>query len=70
MIVAVHCGSAPGGASLAGSVQPLILSNPSCSAHQAAAAFSACARVAAVNALQYLAFFNMPVGDLPRRALY
>src|ERR1044071_4415158 len=60
MIVTVHCGSLPGAASGAGRVQPLTLSNPLCSAHQAAAAFSAAARVAAVNALQYLAFFNMP----------
>src|SRR6266498_143151 len=64
MMVTVHCGSAPGAGSLAGRVQPLILSTPLCSAHQVVAAFSACARVAAVNALQYLAFFNIPVDAL------
>ena len=66
MIVTVHCGSAPGPGSVAGRVQPLILSNPLCSAHQVAAAFSACARLAAVNALQYLAFFSIPVDALSR----
>ena len=44
-----------------------ILSNPLCSAHQAVAARSAAARVAAVNSLQYLAFFSIAVG-LSRRA--
>jgi len=60
MIVAVHCVSPPGGVSGPGSVQPLILSKPLCSAHQEAAARSASARVAAVNARQYFAVFNIP----------
>ena len=59
MIVAVHRGAAPVGASPAGSTQPLILSNPLWASHQSAAAFSACACVSAVNARQYFAFFNM-----------
>jgi hypothetical protein len=49
---------------LAGSVQPLILSKPLCSAHQAAAASSASARVGAVNSRQYFAFFNTSDGNL------
>jgi hypothetical protein len=43
MIVAVHLAPASAGWSAAGKVQPLILSNPLCSAHQVAAAFSASA---------------------------
>jgi hypothetical protein len=56
--VAVQCGAAPGADAFAGIVQPLILSKPLCSAHQLAAAFSASARVGAVNSLQYLALFG------------
>ena len=63
-MVTVHCGSADGVGGLAGSVQPLILSKPLCSAHQAAAASSASARVGAVNSRQYFAFFNTSDGNL------
>src|SRR5262245_41651603 len=59
MIVAVHCGLPPAAGRLAGRIQPLILSSPLWVAHHAAAALSASARVAAVNARQYLAFFNI-----------
>ena len=69
MIVTVQCAAPPGLGSPAGSVQPLILSSPLCSAHHEAAAFSASARVAAVNARQYFAVFNMPVGALALRLL-
>jgi hypothetical protein len=64
MIVTVQFCVPPGPESGAGSVQPLILSNPLCSAHQEDAAFSASARVAAVNARQNFAVFNIPVGSL------
>lgn len=64
MIVTVQCDAPPGAESGAGSVQPLILSYPLCSAHHEAAALSASARVAAVNARQYFAFFSIFVGIL------
>ena len=47
MMVAVQPGVPPGVGSLAGSTQPLTLSNPLCSTHQVSAAFSASAWVAA-----------------------
>ena len=68
-MVTVQCGSASDAGGLAGSVQPLILSNPLCWAHHAAAAFSASDRVAAVNSLQYFAFFNTSGDNLAHQVV-
>jgi hypothetical protein len=67
MMVAVQHGAADVLDGAAGNIQPLILSNPLCSAHQLAAAFSASDRVAAVNSRQYFAFFNTLDCNLSRR---
>ena len=67
MMVTVQLSPVDSAEGAAGNVQPLILSNPLCSAHQLAAAFSASDREAAVNARQNFAFFNTSDWNLSHR---